>query len=341
MLKSIVVIALVAVSASCGGDDGAGLSIAEYGDQLNDICRTADREIGDLDEPTTLDDLSGYADDASQAVQDAVRDIKKLSLPVDKSYAADAKDLIASFEDQIDLVDDISKAAGDGDDATVTAKSAKLARSVRDSAALADDLDAKRCALAPLSAASLAAPIDTVPLETVPVDTLPPITLPPVTVAPVTAPPVDTTPIGSDDDNKTVEALVPQLTPVGGFSFEDVDATVLGSFRTLLGLGPIVALQPGTIGGVTVFDDTGSGVGRVFVFVATGALAAGSAEEVYSSFTVEPTVQANIAGYEGFTYATEDAQFFIGIQGDVVAWVVAPTFEGLAPSLQAVIDSIA
>lgn len=337
-LAVFAVLALVAISAACGGDDG--LSTGQYADELSDICRTADRAIGDLDEPTTLDDLSNYADDASQAVRDAIKDIKKLPLPGNKSYASDAKDLIASLEDQVDLVDDIAKAAGDGDQATVTAKSEKLAKASEETAGLADDLEAKRCALTPLSAAAVAAPVETVPVETIPVETIAPITLPPVTVPPQTAPPVDTTAIAPGDDNKTVEALAPQLTPAGPYSFEDVDASVLTGFQVLLGLGPIIAAQPGTIGGVTVFDDAGNGVGRVFVFITTGTLEPGSADDVYSSFTVEPTAQANFAGYEGFTYASDGTQFFIGVQGDVVAWVVSPAFEGLESSLQAFIDSI-
>jgi hypothetical protein len=337
-LTSVAVLALFAVSTACGGDS-AGLSTSQYGDQLNDICRTADREIGDLDEPTSLDDLSAYADDASQVVQDAVKDIKKLPLPGDKSYASDAKDLIASLEDQVDLVDDIARAAGDGDQAEVTAKSEKLAEAAEESAGLADDLDAKRCALAPMSAAAVAAPVDTIPVETVPVETVPPITLPPVTVPPQTVP--DTTPLTPTDDNKTVELLVPQLSPAGAYSFEDVTAEALSGFQALLGLGPVVAGQPGTIGGVTVYDDAGNGFGRVFVYVSTGTLEPGSADEVYFNFTVEPSSPANFVGYEGFTYQSDDGtSFFIGVQGDVIAWVVAPTFDGLEPSLQAVVESI-
>jgi len=163
-LKLLVVLPLVAMSAACGGNDSTGLSTSQYGNELDDICRTADRAIGKLDEPTTLDDLSVFADDASQIVQDAVSDMKKLPLPADKSYASDAQDLIANLEDQIDLVDDISKAAGAGDAPEVDTKSERLVKAAEDGAGLADNLDAKRCALAPLAPASeAAAPIDTVP----------------------------------------------------------------------------------------------------------------------------------------------------------------------------------
>lgn len=341
-LAAVATLALTMTGAACGGGD-ARPSTGVYADSINDICRTADRAIGDLDQPTSLGDLADYADEASQAVQDAVSDIKRLALPSDSSYAADAKDFVAGLEDEIDLIDDIAKAAKTGDQATIDAKSEKLVSLVEDNAALADDLDAKRCGFEPMAAAAIAAPVETVPVETVPVDTIPPITLPPVTVPPATVSPVDTTPVDNTplDSNKVVEALAPQLTPQGDYFFEDVDSTILDSFQLLLELGPVLRDQPGSIGGVTVYDGAGNGIGRVFVFVSTGTLAPGSLDEAISSFGTGSPEPVTLAGYDGVQYPSEDGAtwFFVGSLGDVVAWVASPAQEALGPVLQAVVES--
>src|SRR4249919_3332157 len=122
MNNRMVVAASVAISlvlAACGGDTPA-ISTAAFSDRLTSVCRTIGRGIGNLDEPTSLADVRANASDASALYEAGLNELKKLAVPKgDEEFAANVDDLIASFEDQLDTLDAIAKAARDSDQEAV------------------------------------------------------------------------------------------------------------------------------------------------------------------------------------------------------------------------------
>ena len=87
------------------------------------VCRTIGRGVGNLDSATSLDEVRGNASDASALYEDGINELKRLKIPTnDKQFEADVKDLIASFEDQLDTLDAITKAAKESDQDAVDSR---------------------------------------------------------------------------------------------------------------------------------------------------------------------------------------------------------------------------
>ncbi len=315
------------------GDDGGGGAAASFGDQIDDVCRDLDRALKKLPQAQNVADVKGLASDASTSYEDAVAEMQKIKLPSDKGDARDAKDLIAGFEDQIDLLDQMSKAAGNDDVDTLTTKLKAFTDIADANADLADNLDAKRCAIDTSFTDFADAPVDTVdttPVDTTPVDTTP-VTAPPETQPPSTAPP-ETQP--NLETNKVSLDAASFLVPAGNFSFQDAPADTLSSWNTLLDLSSLIKPQPGTIGGVDVFDGTGANIGRVFFMVADTTLTPGSIEDlipIVSSGALN--VPATIGGVPGLKYESNGLFFFLASRDDVIVWVLSGADANLDPTL--------
>jgi hypothetical protein len=337
MNKRMVVAAALAVAltvASCGGGK-AGPTTAAFSDQLAAICRTINRGIGNLDAPASLDDVHGNASDASALYEDGLTELKKLTIPSsDKQFAADVKDLISSFEDQLDTLDAIAKAAKENDQDTVDARMSKLTDQASESNDLADSLDISRCQLDPVFESVVTTPVTeppvplTLPIATLPVETIPPETIPP-----------DTTPI---DGNKTILSSA-DLVPLGDYTFADAPDEANSGFETLLDLAPSIAAQSGRITGVDVIDSSGQTMGRVFAFESdTDPLTPGSFEEVTPYITSDtPTTPKTVGSLNGLAWTDADGtvNFLVGVQ-NVVLWAFAPSQDLLDAALQAWGESI-
>ncbi|MEY2522655.1 MAG: hypothetical protein QOJ66_1220, partial [Ilumatobacteraceae bacterium] len=150
MHKRMVVAASIAaalVVTSCGSDS-SGATTAAFSDQLAGVCRTIGRGIGNLDDATSIDVVRSNATDASTLYEDGVNELKKLKIPTnDKAFAADAADLIASFEDQLDTLDAIARAAKAKDQDAVDSNISTLSDQAAGSNDLAGSLDVDRCQL--------------------------------------------------------------------------------------------------------------------------------------------------------------------------------------------------
>ncbi len=325
-------VAAALVVASCGSSGGAP-STADFSDQLAGVCRTISRGIGNLDAAGSLDDVRSNATDASALFEDGINELKKLTIPSsDRQFAADVKDLIASFEDQLDTLDAIAKSAKESDQASVDTKIEKLSGQLSDSNDLADSLDISRCQLDPVFVAAPPTTEPDVPL-TLPIATLPAETAPPDTVS------FDTTPITGNKQILTSTDLV----PLGDYTFADSSDTAISGFQALLELAPSMAAQSGRISGVDVIDSSSQPMGRVFTFESdTNPLPAGSFDEVTPYFTGDaPTTPKTIGTLEGITWVDPDgtAYFLIGVD-NVVLWALAPSADLLDPTLQAWGESI-
>lgn len=330
-------VAVVAVAlTSCGGGGGDALSTDAFSDELAGICRTVGRGIGDLDAAESLSDVRSNANDASGLYEVAINKLKKLKIPTsDEQFASDVRDLIASYEDQLDTLDDIARAARDNDQETVDSKISDLNGLASDSNDLADSLDISRCQLDPVFAATTTtteAPTTTVAL-TLPIVTEPPETIPPETLPPDTLPPAS---------NKTIITST-DLVPLGDYSFNDAPDSAMNGFITLLDLAPTVAAQSGRIVGVDVLDSAGSTMGRLFAFESdTDPLTPGSFEEALPYLSGDtPTAPRTVGTIEGVAWSDADGtvNFAAGVQ-NVILWSFAPTQELLDQTLQAWGESI-
>lgn len=336
MRKRVVVSIAMAVAlatSSCGGKN-EGPTTAGYSDQLAGVCRTINRGIAGLDAPTSLDDVRSNATEASTLYEDGLSELKKLKIPTsDKAFSDDVNDLITSFEDQLDSLDAIAKAARENDQDAVDERMSDLTDQASESNDLADSLDISRCQLDPVfitvetvpttePTVPLTLPIATVPAETVPAETVP----------------VDTTPI----TNKVVLSSS-DLVPLGDYSFADAPSEAINGFQTLLELAPSMAAQSGSLGGVDVVDSAGQTMGRVFVFVSdTSPLTPGSLEEVTPFITGSvPTTPANLSGLDGVTWTDDDGtvNFLVGVGADML-WVFAPSADLLGSTVQDFVESI-
>ena len=324
-------VALVVLVASCGASS-SGTSTAGFSDRLASVCRTIGRGIGNLDAATSLDEVRSNASDASALYEDGLNELKKLTIPTgDQGFAADVKDLITSFEDQLDTLDAIAKAAKAQDQETVDSKISKLSGQAADSNDLADSLNITRCQLDPV-------------FETTPPTTEPdvPLTLP-ITTVPETFP-IDTTPLDTAplSGNKRILSGS-DIVPLGDYTFTDTSDTSVTAFQSLLDAAPSMAAQSGTISGVDVIDPNGQPMGRVFAFESdTDPLTPGSLEEVTPHLTDNiPTTPLTIDGLDGVTWSDSDGTtyFLIGVS-NVVLWALAPTPDLLEPAVHALLESI-
>jgi hypothetical protein len=334
LLSASVAVALVA--ASCGGD-GSAQSAEAVSDQLSSVCRTIGRGIGNLDAATSLDEVRTNASEASALYEVGIIDLKKLNVPTgDQEFAADVDDLIDSFEDQLDTLDAIARAARESDQDAVDTRISTLSDQGADSNDLADSLDISRCQLDPVFAAAAPTTEPDVPL-TLPIATLPPETFP-VETFPVDTAPLDTIPVS----NKTVLSSA-DMVPLGDYTFADPPTDAMTGFQTLLDLAPSMAAQSGFITGVDVIDLSGQTMGRVFAFEADiDPLTPGSFEEVTPYFTGDvPTTPLTIGTQNGITWSDPDgtAHFLLGV-ANVVLWGLAPNADLLVPTLQAWGESI-
>lgn len=334
--QTIVAVSVVAAFGvvSCGGNSSP-TSASAYSDQLASVCRTIGRGIGNLDAATTLDQVRSNASNASALFEDGLNELKKLTIPsADKSFAADAKDMITSFEDQLDTLDAIAKSAKEGDQAAVDTKIGKLTSQLANSNHLADSLNISRCQLDPVFTTTppttervvpLTLPIATLPVDTTPIETTPP----------------DTTPIASNKRKLSSSKLV----PLGSYTFADAPDGALTSFQTLLDLAPSMAAQSGTITGVDVVDSSGKSMGRVFVFQSdTDPLTPGSFDEVTPILTNNlPTSPKTIGTLTGLTFVdpSDGTNYFLYSVSNVVLWALSPSADLLLATLQAWGESIA
>ena len=333
---AIVAVAGLFLAASCS--DGGGVSASQFVNQIDDACRALDR---DLTRPTSAAEVAGFAADASKSFEDALAALKKLALPSGAAaVVSDAKALLANMNDEIDLLDDIAAAATAADQTTVDAKMGEVDALVAANSDLGAVLGANRCALDPLFA-NLAPPVTEPPVTEAPT-TAPPVTAAPTTAAPVTTP-VVTTPTGS---NKTVVPLADQVTANGGFTFADVDASLISTFSTLLDLSPQTGAQPGRVAAIEVYDGGTTPITRVFVYLPDTGLPHSAADELASILAGDsPLVPATLGGLDGVVYTPADGGVFFVAANDpttagFIIWAVAQSQDTLDTTINAFLSGL-
>lgn len=113
--------------AACGGDDEATttttaaaadeIAFAEWTDEVNQLCRAADKEVEDLPEPEDEDDYAGLEDlavETRRISREFIGDVSALGTP-DRN-ADDAAAFLGTYEDLDAVFVDLRAAAADEDD---------------------------------------------------------------------------------------------------------------------------------------------------------------------------------------------------------------------------------
>ncbi|MEP7045784.1 MAG: hypothetical protein ABI949_03845 [Ilumatobacteraceae bacterium] len=323
---------VVALALTSCGNDAPAVSANAVSDQLAGVCGTIGRGVANLVPVESLDDVRSNASDAAALFENGVNDLKQLKLPADdQEFTGAVRELIAGFDDQLDALDGIAKAARASDQETVDSKISKLSGQAADSNDLADSLEVIPCRLDPVFVAA-PTPVETVPAETVPAETIPAETSP-----------ADTAPAGTTPPSNKNVVSADTLVPLGDYTFADAPQDAIDGFHALLDLSPTIATQSGRISGIDVRDLSGQPMGRIFAFESdTDPLTPGSLEEVTPFLTSDATTSPLTIGTEdGVTWADPDgtAYFLLGA-GNVLLWALAPSADLLEPALHAWGESV-
>ncbi|CAB4362834.1 unannotated protein [freshwater metagenome] len=310
--KAVALAATMAALVTMVACSNSAPSSSQFANNVDGICRALGTGLGDLSKPSTVDDLKGFADDASHLFASAVTALKKLQVPSGSSAAtSDAKTLVSNFDHLVDVLDDIATASRTADQATIDDRTTEFESVRAQDADLADSLDAKHCDLDPL--------FD---------ELAPPVTDPPVTD------PATTTPItASTDSNKTTLALAAELVPVDGLTFTDVADNLLTAWTTVLDNSPITAASPGRVAGVEVSKD-GTLIANVYIFLPTDTVKSTSIFELANFLTQATVADDTVNGFPGLSWTTESGvAAFVGAQttGDAgyVMYALSPSHDGL------------
>jgi hypothetical protein len=309
-MGAVVVWGLVATA--CGGSDGP--SSSAFVDRVNDVCRSLEKDLGDLTAPTSNAELADFATGASKAYENALADLKALEVPSDQTIVSSAKALVGNFDDQVTALDGVASAASADDQATIDSTIATFDSLSSDNADLADSLGAGRCDLDPLFSFEIAPPV-----------TDPPVTDPPVT-DPVETTPLDTTPVSGT--NKTIETLATDLAPAQGFTFMESDQSVVETFISIIDSVPTIAAVPGMVAGVDVVDGGGVVTTRIFIYLPETTLPAGTPDELLPAITAgNPTTPGTYGVLAGASYTDGDKFYFVGTDtpeaANLLLWAIA------------------
>lgn len=134
-----------AVLAACGGGGDSGrLTADEYRSQGNAACQRYEQAVKKLAQPSSLQDVSAYADDAREELASLVDQLEALDPPQDLQERHDQ--LVALGRQSEDALGDLAE-AGDSQSKTQMTKALAAAANLdQRSDTLARDLGLNRCA---------------------------------------------------------------------------------------------------------------------------------------------------------------------------------------------------
>jgi hypothetical protein len=103
--------AAVALTASCGGDEGAPLSAEEFRDRAEAICR--EFEETDVRPPSDVSDIDRYADEFTAVIEASASDMHELEPPEEfqdrwQEYLALVDDVVSRFQEVTDEIEGAS-----------------------------------------------------------------------------------------------------------------------------------------------------------------------------------------------------------------------------------------
>lgn len=143
--SAALTVTCAAVLAACGGGGDSGrLSAAEYRDQGNAACQRYEQAVKKLAQPSSLQDVSAYADDAREELASLVDQLEALDPPQDLQDRHDQ--LVALGRQSEDALGDLAEAGESQSKTQMTKALAAAANLDQRSDTLARDLGLNRCA---------------------------------------------------------------------------------------------------------------------------------------------------------------------------------------------------
>jgi len=353
---------LLAAIAGCGGGGSDALSDREYVRSLEEICRSADSDLKDIQDPEDYKDISNASADAIDIVNKAIDDVNELKPPDD--LKKDQEDFVAGLEDLAAGFDDLQAAADDEDDNAISDAGDTLAKASDDVSSVADDIGANDCV--DVGNDSAGSSEETVPDDTTSPDTESPddtqviITVPPITASPETQPPATQPPATQPAATMPpIEMTMPPVTepPVSGTSIEtfDFDQLIVPAGYSWVNIEPAqladiqsnfdtqFAGQIAAIGGAQVTDETNGFTFNAFVFFwnEEDIVATGTGINFLNLFTESAATSSDTFTPEGFPVTiwtdTDGAEGVGAIDADVSVVLYGPS--GTSVQLQDFFDS--
>lgn len=143
LLRPIAItLTCAAALAACGGDDR--LSADEYRSQGNEACEAYEERVRALSQPSSLDDVPEYADQAQAELTELIDTLDELQPPDDLEQKHD--ELVRLGRQSVDALGDLSTAGESGEQQQIQRALASAARLDQQSDQLSRDLGLEACA---------------------------------------------------------------------------------------------------------------------------------------------------------------------------------------------------
>ena len=120
-------LASAAALAGCAGSGDDRLSREEFVEQATAICERAEQRIGELDPPTSVDDLGTYASEARSITEDGLNDLEGLEPPEELEEGFDR--YLDQGNDVVEVLEELEQAAESGDEAEAQRLAGELGES--------------------------------------------------------------------------------------------------------------------------------------------------------------------------------------------------------------------
>jgi hypothetical protein len=136
-------VAVLALAACGGGDDGDQLTADEFRQQADAIGGEFEGRLDELGTPESLDDLQGYVDDAVPIPEEGTNRLDELQPP--DELEEDWNRAMEVNREQLDNVREVQDAVADGDQARVAELLQQSDEAREESNQLAADLGLTEC----------------------------------------------------------------------------------------------------------------------------------------------------------------------------------------------------
>jgi hypothetical protein len=134
-------VTILVLVAGCGGDDR--LSREEFVSEAEAICDEFDQRVEDVDEPQSAEDVERYVNEVRPVIEDGLDELRELQPPEELEEQWD--ELVARNDESLEVLDDLSQAAADGDEARLQEISDEASRQDNETDRIARAIGLQKC----------------------------------------------------------------------------------------------------------------------------------------------------------------------------------------------------
>jgi hypothetical protein len=135
-------VAALVLAAACGGDDG--LSREEFVSEADAICQEFDQRVDDVEQPQSPDDVERYVDEVRPVIEDGLNELEGLQPP--EEFEDQWNQLVARNDESLEALDDLRRAAANGDVERLQEISEEASRRDDESDRIAREIGLQECA---------------------------------------------------------------------------------------------------------------------------------------------------------------------------------------------------